>query len=155
MEFVNKLYEDIGKKIKNLAKWTFIVESIAGIISVIGAVANESDLFEDMPFLILVFIVLIPIVAFVSSWILYGFGEIIDKLNSIEKNTRGDEVENNKPAAPADETFAANIKSDFTANFKAANENAVSKEYKTCSYCGKKVASDTERCDCGCLVFNE
>ena len=32
-----------------------------------------------------------PIVAWVSSWFLYGFGELIDKASDIERNTRGGE----------------------------------------------------------------
>jgi len=34
-------------------------------------------------------IVIGPFVAWVSTWLLYGFGEIIDKLTEIERNTRG------------------------------------------------------------------
>ena len=29
-----------------------------------------------------------PIVAWISSWLLYGFGELIDKVCDIERNTR-------------------------------------------------------------------
>jgi hypothetical protein len=29
-----------------------------------------------------------PIIAWVSSWLLYGFGELIDKASDIERNTR-------------------------------------------------------------------
>lgn len=30
-----------------------------------------------------------PVIAWVSSWLLYGFGELIDKTCEIEYNTRG------------------------------------------------------------------
>ena len=77
-------YDDIGEKIKGLAKWTFIIEAIAAVIT--GIVFLFMD--EDFILAGLAIIVCGPLVAWVSSWLLYGFGEIIDKLTQIEKNTR-------------------------------------------------------------------
>ena len=78
-------YHDIGKKIKGLAKITFIVESIASVIIGICTLI-EMDFDSLAPIAI---IICGPFVAWVGSWLLYGFGEIIDKLSEIEKNTRG------------------------------------------------------------------
>lgn len=79
---LDKLYDDIGGKIKGWAKWMFVIESIAAVI------AGVSFLFySEYPILGLVLIILGPIVAFVSTWLLYGFGEIIDYLELIEENT--------------------------------------------------------------------
>ena len=74
------MYDNIGGKIKGLAKATFIVEAIAAIIVGIVLLVEE----EWWCTLILF---CGPIVAWVSSWLLYGFGEIIDKLCDIEHNT--------------------------------------------------------------------
>ena len=76
------MYEKIGEKIKGLAIATFIVEVIASVIIGIVFLADG----EWMGILILF---CGPIVAWVSSWFLYGFGEIIDKLCDIEQNPRG------------------------------------------------------------------
>lgn len=83
----NGLYIDIGKKIKNLAKWTFIVEAIGSIITpiVLFIASGEPDDFILISLFILIFG---PIVAYVSSWILYAFGELVDKTSENEKNTR-------------------------------------------------------------------
>ena len=78
------MYDNIGKKIKSLAKWTFIVEAIAAIITGISLLVADEDLI--LAGLLTFFCG--PIVAWVSSWLLYGFGEIIDKLCDIEFNTR-------------------------------------------------------------------
>lgn len=80
------LYVDIGKKIKNWAKWIFIVEAIACIISAIGmCIAAEESW---MVFAGVLTMVIGPLVAWVSSWILYAFGELVDKTVANEENTR-------------------------------------------------------------------
>ena len=79
------MYKEIGKKIKRLAIATFVVEALASIITAIIFLVDEeiwalAILFGG------------PIVAWGSSWLLYGFGELIDKVCDIEGNIR----ENNK-----------------------------------------------------------
>lgn len=81
------MYDNIGGKIKGLAKATFIVEAIAAVITGIALMVSDEDL---IPVGLLVMLVG-PIVAWVSSWLLYGFGELIDKASDIERNTRGGE----------------------------------------------------------------
>ena len=81
------MYDNIGSKIKGLAKGTFIVEAIAAFISGIALMAAEDDLIGAGVLIML----LGPVVAWVSSWVLYGFGELIDKTCDIERNTRGGE----------------------------------------------------------------
>ena len=75
------MYDNIGGKIKGLAKATFIVEAIAAII--VGIVLGVET--EESWCALIIFCG--PIVAWVSSWLLYGFGEIIDTLCDIEHNT--------------------------------------------------------------------
>ena len=83
---LDNLYSNIGSKIKNWAKWVFIVEAIASMIGAICMMASA----EDSWMLVVGMIVLVvgPFIAWVSSWLLYGFGEIIVKLTAIERNTR-------------------------------------------------------------------
>ncbi len=81
------MYSNIGGKIKLLAKATFIVEAIAAVIAGIVYMASDAD---KMPIGTLLMIVG-PIVAWVSSWLLYGFGELIDKTCDIAQNTCGGE----------------------------------------------------------------
>ena len=65
------MYDNIGGKIKGLAKGTFIVETIAAII---GGIVLLVDEFIGLGLLTLF---CGPVVAWVSSWLLYGFGELI------------------------------------------------------------------------------
>ena len=83
---LDNLYSNIGSKIKNWAKWVFIVEAISSVIGAICMMASA----EDSWMLVVGMIVLVvgPFIAWVSSWLLYGFGEIIVKLTDIERNTR-------------------------------------------------------------------
>ncbi len=69
---LDKLFDNIGAKIKTLAKWTFIVEAVSAIITGITL------LFDEYILAGLLTLFCGPIVAWVSSWILYGFGELVE-----------------------------------------------------------------------------
>ncbi len=78
------MFDNIGGKIKGLAKVLFWIEAI-------GAVIAGLVMVEDTEGISLLFALAGILVAWISSWFLYGFGEIIDKLCDIERNTRGGE----------------------------------------------------------------
>jgi len=84
--YLDDLYIDIGKKIKGWAKWIFIVEAIAFGISGVGMLFAAED--GWMFFAGLLTLVIGPLVAWVSSWILYAFGELVEKTSANEQNTR-------------------------------------------------------------------
>jgi len=79
----SSMYANIGKKIKGLTKCAFFVEALAAVL------AGLFLLFCGANFIILGLLLLIcgPIVAWISSWILYAFGELVDKITENEKNT--------------------------------------------------------------------
>lgn len=82
--FLDLLYTDIGNEIKNWAKWIFIVELIAAVIgAIVMLISGEDELILGG----ILTLILGPIVAFVSTWILYGFGELIDKTSANERHT--------------------------------------------------------------------
>ena len=81
------MFENIGGKIKGLAKAAFIVVAIAAAIIGIALIASDEDLIVTG----LLVIVLGSFIAWVSSWFLYGFGELIDNTCEIARNTRGGE----------------------------------------------------------------
>ncbi len=72
-------YDNIGGKIKSWAKWIFAVEAIAAVVG--GFIIVDQD--EDMILLGLLVVVFGPIVAWVSSWLLYGFGQLIENSDII------------------------------------------------------------------------
>lgn len=73
---MDNLYEDIGGKIKGLAKGTFIVEAIGAIIAGLVLLANENGFG-------LILLLGGPIVAWVSSWLLYAFGELVEDIHAM------------------------------------------------------------------------
>ena len=79
------MYDNIGGKIKGLAKVGFAVMALGSFIAGIAVLSNGSKSNETLGVLLML---LGPVVSWISSWMLYGFGEIIDKLCAIEKNTR-------------------------------------------------------------------
>ena len=79
---MENLYVNIGSKLKGVAVTTFILESIAAVISGIALFANDNGL--------LGFAVIVggAITALILSWFIYGFGELIDKATENEMNTK-------------------------------------------------------------------
>lgn len=88
------MYKNIGKKIKGLAKATFIVEAISAVITgmILGIVWYSWGEYEGA-FVALGIMVGGPIIAWVSTWLLYGFGELIDKTSKISDKICPEEIE--------------------------------------------------------------
>ena len=83
---LDDLYSNIGAKIKNWAKWIFVAEAISAIIGGISLLANDEFLFG------LLCLILGPVVAFVSTWILYAFGEITEDIGLMRKKYVGEKA---------------------------------------------------------------
>lgn len=117
------MYDNIGKKIKALAKASFIVEAIATVI--VGLVLLTES--EEPIFLLVLFFG--PVVAWVSSWLLYGFGELIDKVCDIERNLHGSKGMANKPTVSANEERLKKLESMYAAGLITEEEykQAISK----------------------------
>lgn len=72
-------YDNIGGKIKNMAVWVFRIEAIAAVITGIALMGTDKDLILYG----LLFLLVGPIIAWVSSWLLYGFGQLIENSDII------------------------------------------------------------------------
>ena len=100
---MDTLYGNIGGKLKGLAKAMFIVETLAAIIGGIALIAIDEDL---MLYGLLVLLVG-PFVAYLGSWFLYAFGELVEKMCRNESNTKSilkflkeNQKKEEKPAEP-------------------------------------------------------
>ena len=72
------MFDNIGAKIKKLAE----IITIGGIIVSVG-IGTMNENFRGI-----VIALLGSLVSWISSFLLYGFGELIEKVTAIEKNTR-------------------------------------------------------------------
>ena len=75
------MFKNIGGKIKVLALVVFIAEAAVLAISGIAIMADAH--YDDEMMTGLLTLVLGPVVAWVSSWLLYGFGELIEKVSML------------------------------------------------------------------------
>ena len=73
------MYDNIGSKIKTLAKASFAIVAIASIVGGL-ALLDGTDGWS----LVLVFVG--PLMAWISSLALYGFGELIETVSNIEQS---------------------------------------------------------------------
>ncbi len=76
------LYENIGVKIKGLAKAIFILGAVASIITGL-TLATDGGLLLTIGLLV---IILGPIISFVFSWVLYAFGELVDDIHNLNND---------------------------------------------------------------------
>lgn len=83
------MYKNIGKKIKGLAIFSFIVGALASIVLGISLIVLSDDSFVvDEEILIvagIAVIVLGVLISWIASFVLYGYGELIQKTASIEE----------------------------------------------------------------------
>ena len=131
------MYGNIGEKIKGLAIATFIIETVAAVIAGIALWVS----IEEGWCVLIVFCG--PIVAWLSSLLIYGYGEIIDKLCEIERNT---DIITKPPKLKEESTLKKEKK------IIAVEENAVIIE---CPECGEELFFDKDmqsaECPyCGC-----
>ncbi len=80
------MFNNIGKKIKGLAKAYFIIVTALFVIMAIATMV--ASVLAGLLVLIVG-----TLVAWISCWGLYGFGEIVDKLDSIENKLSKDTEE--------------------------------------------------------------
>ena len=82
------MYKNIGEKIKGLAIALFIVDAVLLVVAGL-IVIFQGVLFELFGYVLLGFLIALagPFIAWVSSWLRYGFGELINKTTEIAENT--------------------------------------------------------------------
>ena len=71
------MFDNIGSKMKTLAKTIFWIETVAFLI--LGLAISIAD----FALIGIAIIIVGPLVAWISSWFLYGFGEVIDYLKEL------------------------------------------------------------------------
>ena len=84
-DFLDSLFDDIGGKIKGLVKWSFALEAI--LVVVAGIVAMLDCLFSGrfLLFLLIPFAAVAALaVLWVGSWVMYAFGEMVQRVCNID-----------------------------------------------------------------------
>lgn len=86
-------FENIGGKIKNFAKWScWITILLIWIAAPIIFIVFISDRWlAELCWIPLLSAIVGPVLVWLESWLLYAFGELVDKACDIERNTRGGE----------------------------------------------------------------
>ena len=133
---LNKLYENIGNKIKNWAMWMFIIEAISAVITGIVILVDWGFRYGWWALFI---IILGPIVSFVSTWILYAFGQLVEDVRAI-RNKEG-------TASELERKIEENTKQETTKKTKRVpekKENRASQKQINREI-GEKAEDDDER----------
>ena len=82
-------FDNIGGKIKNLAKWScWITILLLWIFAAIGAIIMIADDTPEQIFYIIVIALVGPFVVWIGSWVMYAFGEFVERTCDNEDNTR-------------------------------------------------------------------
>lgn len=76
-------YANIGEKIKGLAMVLCIIEIIASVIYGIAIMSNDAD----MVLYGIIVVILGPVLSWISSWVLYGFGQLVENSDIIAGNS--------------------------------------------------------------------
>ena len=134
---LDKLYEDIGNKIKNWAKWMFIVEAIGAVIT--GFVFLFGWGLEDGWWALFI-IFFGPVVAFVSTWILYAFGQLVEDIHSMCNKEVTASKEQSKAKAKKEQSKTKANQTDIT----VPQDDSVPQ--KQCPQCGNRHDFDYPKC---------
>lgn len=77
------MFEDVGNKLKFLAKIVFGVNIIIAIILGLIVMSGSGNFLLGLLVMAVMFLTSV-----ISAWFLYAFGELIDRTNEVEANTR-------------------------------------------------------------------
>lgn len=141
---LEKFYEDIGQKIKILAQWSFILESIA---SIIAGVLLWFDLGLTQGWWGFLIIVSGPIISLIASWILYAFGELVEKTCDnayftnrilVTLNAKSHTVSNEKPYAKSEEPANASATDHQNTHKWRCSKCGNMRAQSPCEYCGNE-----------------
>lgn len=141
-------YDNIGGKIKGLAKLIFAILAIAAVIT--GFVLMAQD--EDMILIGLLVVVFGPIVAWVSSLFLYGYGQLIENSDIIAAEYNRKNEKHEKDVAKS------NAKKEAQRREKAkviiANPNIADDEYIdiNCPNCKEELSYTKEELQSGDVI---
>ena len=111
------MYDNIGGKIKGLAKTMFMVEVLGAVIT--GIVLCATD---DLSFAGLLTLFVGPIIAWVSSWILYAFGELVEDVHAMRNNVKNSTIEKNTENIALEEQETKPNDSSIPSNFNTIEE---------------------------------
>ena len=141
-------YDNIGGKIKGWAKWIFAIEAIAAVIS--GFVLMAQD--EDMILIGLLVVVFGPIVAWVSSWLLYGYGQLIENSDIIAEEYNRKNEKHEKDVAKSNAKKEAQRREKVKVTI--ANPNVADDEYIdiTCPNCKGELSYTKEELQSGDVI---
>jgi len=129
------MYENIGGKIKSVAVGTFIVEAIVAVFSGVAIIFSG-----ELVLIGLLVIIFGPLGAWVSSFLLYGFGELIERVCYISHHI-GNPSNNSEEYIPTSYEDAA----EYNHRHNLYN---VSNKRKACSKCGNIVTERDTKCRC-------
>ena len=98
-ELINILYNNIGQKIRYLAFWGFVVEAISSVVGGIVMLIDQNAVG-------IVLLIAGPIVAWVSSWLLYAFGQLVENVADMNEAQATATARAKQPVAPKAATQA-------------------------------------------------
>ena len=161
--FQNTFFKNAGSRIRRMAVILFMVEFVCAILAAaiatfsmfIMLVSGEYD--EGALFLVTPLSVF-PVIG--AAWLftlpLYGFGELLEKVYKIEKNTRDDSDVKTGPDSITEEPEQEEAPPERTWLCNCGMRNVGSA--KTCCGCGKKYPKAKYgndgyiQCSCGAMV---
>lgn len=156
------MYNNIGKKIKTLSKILCWVGIIVSIIIAIVLFIIASDMIYGGETLIgigLAFLFLGTLSSWINSFLIYGFGELVDNSSVIRKRLVN-EPEGDKPNTEKG-TFSNKTSSTPNTNNSSKSQTPkiistpIGDNYKRCLICSRVLPIEQKTCPCGSVTFDK
>jgi ssDNA-binding Zn-finger/Zn-ribbon topoisomerase 1 len=145
------MYDNIGGKIKGSAKIMFIVGAIVEVITGIVLLATDDSLI----FAGLLILFLGPILSWVSSWVLYAFGELVEDIHAIRDKEGTTKEVNAKRKAEEKIKREAELKAQQEAVAGARREAEASAQWQQDNEFQESELSDDDFIDTVCPKCGE
>ena len=147
MNFITEIFnfDDIGKKIKNLVKWscwiTIFLMWIAAPITFFALLFDEWTVYYC--WIPLVSAIFGPIFIWISCWGLYAFGELVDNATEATNHKKSEKVKNKTPQTNNKPSIKTSSQKNSTEIQNKQTENVDSDENFVdvdCPKCGETIS---------------
>lgn len=121
------MFDNIGRKIKILAIVVFVLEMLAGIIA--GFTFGSNTDWKE-PFRAILIIIASPFLAWISAFVLYGFGQLVENSDKLVNNS-------NKLIHACDK------KTNYENNQNSSQTSSTDeRKFRYCDKCGKMISGE-------------
>ena len=155
------MFENIGKKIKNLVEICFAIGVIISICFAVGnfIMASEADELLMMGYVYtgLIYLIVVPLLLWIGMFVLYAFGELVEDTHKIRLKLYNESEKNEETKKKAKPIKLLDYEEDESVLPEEEEQKVcmVTDDGRwICPVCAREIDNSQHKCKCGYILEN-